>query len=69
MELLHMKSRSKIALKLLALFVVAFASGLAVHWRDNAEESRYVKALIAKYDDLGRSNLLAAYVGNVAISK
>ena len=51
------------------MVVVAFSVGLAVHWRDDAQESRDVKALVAKYDDLGNSNLLAAYIGNAAISK
>lgn len=64
-----MKSRHKPALKVLTLVLVAISAGLAVHWRDDAQESRDVKALIAKYDDLGNSNLLAAYIGNAAISK
>ena len=64
-----MKSRRRPALKVLTLAVVAFSAGLAVHWRDNAQESRDVKAIVAKYDDLGNSNLLLSYIGNAAISK
>ena len=69
MELLHITSRRKHALKILTLVVVALAAGLAAHLRDDAQESRDVRAIVAKYDDLGTSNLLAAYTGNAAISK
>lgn len=69
MESLLTKSRHEPALKVLILVVVAFSAGLAVHWRDDAQESRDVRAIVAKYDDLGQSNLLAAYIGNAAISK
>jgi hypothetical protein len=64
-----MKPWLKRALQLFALFAVVVATAVAVHWRDDAQESRDIRALIAKYDDLGRSNLLAAYVGNVELSK
>lgn len=64
-----MKSWLKGALQLLTLCAVAFATAVAVHRRDDAQETRDIKALVAKYDDLGNANLLAAYVGNSTISK
>ena len=57
------------ALQLSTLFAVVLATAVAVHKRDDVQESRDIKALIAKYDDLGNANLLAAYVGNASISK
>ena len=63
-----MKASLKGALQISTLFAVVLATAIGVHKRDDLQESRDVKALIAKYDDLGNSNLLAAYVGNVTIS-
>jgi hypothetical protein len=64
-----MKPLRKHALQLTVLVAVFLATAVAVHWRDDAQESRDIKALVAKYDDLGYSNLLAAYVGNASIAQ
>ena len=64
-----MKSWLRGALQLLTLCTVTLATAVVVHRRDNAQETRDIKALVAKYDDLGNANLLAAYVGNTTISQ
>lgn len=65
----YLKPLPRRMLQLVVVLAVALATALAVHHRDDAQETRDVKALLAKYDGLGYSNMLVAYTGHAAISK
>ena len=64
-----MKPWLKRTLQLSTLLAVALVTAVAVHWRDDAQETRDVKELIAKYEGLRYSNALASYISYVEISK